>query len=177
MYGLIHVDSVERHLTDLKLMQTDILIDWSLEQRFSCCYMYNILEFFFIFSPVKICQKLVNYWNKLFVICTFFHSGVHGSWLITNPSLAFTAYYLSCPVCNYKIFWQCWYWPFIAGANVNATTATGDTPLSFACENGHNDVADVLLSAGAELVRRFCIVTVLFFCVYFIALYMGLNLI
>jgi len=39
------------------------------------------------------------------------------------------------------------------GANVNATTATGDTPLSFACENGHTDVADVLLSAGAELVR------------------------
>ena len=41
---------------------------------------------------------------------------------------------------------------FIPGANVNATTATGDTPLSFACENGHTDVADVLLSAGAELV-------------------------
>lgn len=44
---------------------------------------------------------------------------------------------------------------FIEGANVNATTATGDTPLSFACENGHTDVADVLLSAGAELVRKF----------------------
>ena len=41
---------------------------------------------------------------------------------------------------------------FIPGANVNATTATGDTPLSFACENGHTDVADVLLAAGAELV-------------------------
>ena len=39
------------------------------------------------------------------------------------------------------------------GANVNATTATGDTPLSFACENGHTDVADILLSVGAELVR------------------------
>ena len=37
---------------------------------------------------------------------------------------------------------------------MNATTATGDTPLSFACENGHTDVADVLLSAGAELVRH-----------------------
>lgn len=35
---------------------------------------------------------------------------------------------------------------------MNATTATGDTPLSFACENGHTDVADVLLAAGAELV-------------------------
>ena len=42
----------------------------------------------------------------------------------------------------------------ISGANVNATTATGDTPLSFACENGHTDVADVLLSAGADLVRN-----------------------
>ena len=39
------------------------------------------------------------------------------------------------------------------GANVNATTGTGDTPLSFACENGHTDVADILLEAGAELVR------------------------
>ena len=43
----------------------------------------------------------------------------------------------------------------ISGANVNATTATGDTPLSFACENGHTDVADVLLSAGADLVRNY----------------------
>lgn len=42
---------------------------------------------------------------------------------------------------------------FISGAHVNAATATGDTPLSFACENGHTDVADVLLSAGAKLVR------------------------
>lgn len=43
----------------------------------------------------------------------------------------------------------------MSGANVNATTATGDTPLSFACENGHTDVADVLLSAGADLVRNY----------------------
>ena len=35
---------------------------------------------------------------------------------------------------------------------MNATTATGDTPLSFACENGHTDVADILLEVGAELV-------------------------
>lgn len=38
------------------------------------------------------------------------------------------------------------------GADVNATTGTGDTPLSFACENGHTDVADILLEIGAELV-------------------------
>ena len=31
------------------------------------------------------------------------------------------------------------------GANVHATTATGDTALTYACENGHTDVADVLL--------------------------------
>lgn len=37
------------------------------------------------------------------------------------------------------------------GADVNATTGTGDTPLSFACENGHTDVADILLEVGAEL--------------------------
>lgn len=40
----------------------------------------------------------------------------------------------------------------IAGANVHATTATGDTALTYACENGHTDVADVLLQAGADLV-------------------------
>lgn len=40
------------------------------------------------------------------------------------------------------------------GANVHATTATGDTALTYACENGHTDVADVLLQAGANLVRH-----------------------
>ncbi|KAF7227943.1 ankyrin repeat and KH domain-containing protein 1 isoform X2 [Nothobranchius furzeri] len=38
-----------------------------------------------------------------------------------------------------------------AGANVHATTATGDTALTYACENGHTDVADLLLQAGANL--------------------------
>lgn len=40
----------------------------------------------------------------------------------------------------------------LSGANVHATTATGDTALTYACENGHTDVADVLLQAGADLV-------------------------
>lgn len=39
-----------------------------------------------------------------------------------------------------------------SGANVHATTATGDTALTYACENGHTDVADVLLQTGADLV-------------------------
>lgn len=43
----------------------------------------------------------------------------------------------------------------VLGANVHATTATGDTALTYACENGHTDVADVLLQAGADLVRYF----------------------
>uniref|UniRef100_A0A671S427 Ankyrin repeat and KH domain-containing protein 1-like n=1 Tax=Sinocyclocheilus anshuiensis TaxID=1608454 RepID=A0A671S427_9TELE len=38
-----------------------------------------------------------------------------------------------------------------SGANVHATTATGDTALTYACENGHTDVADVLLQTGADL--------------------------
>lgn len=38
-----------------------------------------------------------------------------------------------------------------AGANVHASTQTGDTALTYACENGHTDVADLLLRAGAEL--------------------------
>lgn len=41
---------------------------------------------------------------------------------------------------------------FNEGANVHATTATGDTALTYACENGHTDVADVLLQDGANLV-------------------------
>lgn len=42
----------------------------------------------------------------------------------------------------------------ILGANVCAQTGTGDTALTYACENGHTDVAEVLLEAGAELVRN-----------------------
>lgn len=38
-----------------------------------------------------------------------------------------------------------------AGANVHASTATGDTALTYACENGHTDVAEALLQAGADL--------------------------
>lgn len=40
----------------------------------------------------------------------------------------------------------------ITGAKVNAQTGTGDTALTYACENGHTDVADILLQQGAELV-------------------------
>ena len=39
-----------------------------------------------------------------------------------------------------------------AGANVHAQTQTGDTALTYACENGHTDVAEGLLENGAELV-------------------------
>lgn len=35
---------------------------------------------------------------------------------------------------------------------MNATTGTGDTALTYACENGHTDVADVLLQHEAVLV-------------------------
>lgn len=34
---------------------------------------------------------------------------------------------------------------------MHAQTQTGDTALTYACENGHTDVADVLLRAGAVL--------------------------
>ena len=42
----------------------------------------------------------------------------------------------------------------ISDADVHATTATGDTALTYACENGHTDVADVLLAADADLVSN-----------------------
>ena len=35
---------------------------------------------------------------------------------------------------------------------MHAQTGTGDTALTYACENGHTDVAEVLLKEGAELV-------------------------
>jgi len=37
-------------------------------------------------------------------------------------------------------------------ANVTAQTQTGDTALTYACENGHTDVADLLLQYGSDLV-------------------------
>uniref|UniRef100_A0A8C9N2Y0 Ankyrin repeat and KH domain containing 1 n=1 Tax=Serinus canaria TaxID=9135 RepID=A0A8C9N2Y0_SERCA len=43
------------------------------------------------------------------------------------------------------------YLAYLPCSNVHATTATGDTALTYACENGHTDVADVLLQAGADL--------------------------
>jgi ankyrin repeat domain-containing protein 17 len=39
-------------------------------------------------------------------------------------------------------------------ANVHAQTQTGDTALTYACENGHTDVADLLLQFGAYLVSN-----------------------
>lgn len=37
------------------------------------------------------------------------------------------------------------------GADVDSATQTGDTALTYACENGHTDVADLLLRAGSSL--------------------------
>ena len=39
----------------------------------------------------------------------------------------------------------------LPAANVHAQTGTGDTALTYACENGHTDVGDILLQAGAKL--------------------------
>ena len=38
-----------------------------------------------------------------------------------------------------------------AGANAHAQTGTGDTALTYACENGHTDVAELLLQYSADL--------------------------
>lgn len=40
-----------------------------------------------------------------------------------------------------------------SAADVHAQTQTGDTALTYACENGHTDVADLLLQFGANLVH------------------------
>lgn len=38
------------------------------------------------------------------------------------------------------------------GANIHATTNTGDTALTYACANGHTLITDILLQCGADLV-------------------------
>lgn len=40
-------------------------------------------------------------------------------------------------------------------ADVHAQTTSADTALTYACENGHTDVADMLLQFGANLVSDF----------------------
>lgn len=40
-------------------------------------------------------------------------------------------------------------------ANVNAQTQTGDTALTYSCENGHTEVARLLLEYGANLVSYY----------------------
>jgi len=40
----------------------------------------------------------------------------------------------------------------LLGANIHAHTQSGDTALTYSCENGHTDVAEILLEHGAELV-------------------------
>lgn len=42
-----------------------------------------------------------------------------------------------------------------AEANVHSMTQTGDTALTYACENGHTAVAEVLLDQAAHLVSGF----------------------
>lgn len=37
-------------------------------------------------------------------------------------------------------------------ANVHAQTQTGDTALTYACENGHTDVVELLLQYGSNIV-------------------------
>lgn len=38
------------------------------------------------------------------------------------------------------------------GANVNAVTQTNDTALTYACENGHTDVAELLMQVSSSYV-------------------------
>lgn len=40
----------------------------------------------------------------------------------------------------------------VVGANVNAQTQTGDTALTYACENGHTEVVEVLLDEKCDIV-------------------------
>ena len=52
---------------------------------------------------------------------------------------------------NFEIFFSQVKYLLEARAEVNAQTSTGDTALSFACERGHTDVADLLLKWNSDL--------------------------
>lgn len=57
------------------------------------------------------------------------------------------------------------------GADVNAQSGTGDTALTYACENGHTDVSDLLLKYNAVLVRThilYNIIVSIFFTDFFV---------
>ena len=54
------------------------------------------------------------------------------------------------------LFGNSWVFSLYSDANVHAQTGTGDTALTYACENGHTDVAAFLLEHGANLVSNSC---------------------
>ena len=62
--------------------------------------------------------------------------------MCTNVHCVWCVRYLHC-VRMFVIF---------SGANVHAETATKDTAITYACANGHTNVAALLLDYGADLV-------------------------
>ena len=52
----------------------------------------------------------------------------------------------------------------ISGANVHAETATKDTAITYACANGHTNVAALLLDYGADLVWTTCVTVCCIIC-------------
>lgn len=66
------------------------------------------------------------------------------------------AYHIDMRICVYMYF--CGHLHCVqmiyhfTGANVHAETATKDTAITYACANGHTNVAALLLDYGADLV-------------------------
>ena len=62
------------------------------------------------------------------------------------------------------------------GANVHATTNTGDTALTFACASGHTLIADILLQCGADLVGTSIVLVTTYTSFVYLGLYfLGRN--
>lgn len=52
------------------------------------------------------------------------------------------------------------------GANVNAVTQTNDTALTYACENGHTDVAELLIQV--RLYTKLNLIEIIAYCFFLV---------
>lgn len=76
------------------------------------------------------------------------------TWVLPVVNCVFACLFFCC-CCWWDYLNVDWLWSCVTGfigANINAKTQTGDNALTYACENGHTDVVELLLKNGMDLV-------------------------